>query len=556
MMNALNPLAIGLIEPVGAEPSELETLSPEKVQEELRRILNSAQFDASDRNRRFLTYVVNETLAGRGERIKAYNIATIVFGRDDSFDPQLDPVVRMEARRLRRSLERFYLFEGELGPVRIAMPKGGYLPKFQGSAIPQRGPNLDADDPGCQPTPPSAAVSIFVSPFEVEDDRLIYRNHGEALSRHIAVGLSRFPEVGVFTLRADFRSDAQEDRRFAAAGQHSGFALGGNATLLRNVLRLTATLVDEQSGKLVWGETFEENFADKGLLQAREIVANRVVRALARRLDALVGDRRRELNPNAAQMGTSLDGLMSFNRYRRSFQSELFLAARNSLERLFKPASQDCEAIACLSQIYSDGHRFGWAREPAIELRARASKLAKRAAELSPDSSRACHAQGIALWFTRDADSSLDALRKAFALNPNATDTIADLGLHLCLRGEWAEGVPLLNEARDGHPVRSGLPQLGLSLYHFFHGQFEQAHAEAKEIQVEHAGYGSVAQAIALVRLGRKDEASESVARIRASMPNDGRDVLDGLGGTNIQSELAGKVNSALHDAGWRPPPP
>jgi len=129
-----------VIVPIGTagfsnEDSETMTCSPAAAREELQRILSSSQFDASERNRRFLVYVVEETLAGRGERIKAYSIATIVFGRDDSFDPQLDPVVRMEARRLRRSLERFYLVEGEGHAVRIAMPKGSYKARFENAVL-------------------------------------------------------------------------------------------------------------------------------------------------------------------------------------------------------------------------------------------------------------------------------------------------------------------------------------------------------------------------------------------------------------------------------------
>src|SRR4051812_16132025 len=81
--------------------SEPEDWSDEVVRDELHRVLQSSQFDASERNRRFLSYVIEETLAGRADRIKAYNVATEVFGRDVNFDPQLDPVVRMEARRLR-----------------------------------------------------------------------------------------------------------------------------------------------------------------------------------------------------------------------------------------------------------------------------------------------------------------------------------------------------------------------------------------------------------------------------------------------------------------------
>ena len=84
----------------------LPSLGPDEIRLALERVLVSADFDASERNRRFLRHVVEETLAGRAERIKAYNIATTVFGRDDRFDPQLNSVVRIEAGRLRRSLER------------------------------------------------------------------------------------------------------------------------------------------------------------------------------------------------------------------------------------------------------------------------------------------------------------------------------------------------------------------------------------------------------------------------------------------------------------------
>ena len=218
-------------------------------------------------------------MAGRGERIKAYNVATIVFGRDDNFDPQLDPVVRMEARRLRRSLERFYLVEGEGSAVRIAMPKGTYMPKFQNASAVPITVTFNSADPR-QPVTPLAALSIFVAAFEVEDDRVIYKNHSEALSRQIAVELSRFPAIEVFTRRADFRYDAGEYPSSSVREQDLSFTLGGNATLLRNALRVTATLVNQGSGKLVWGETFEQDVTSKGVLDARETVASRIVRTL------------------------------------------------------------------------------------------------------------------------------------------------------------------------------------------------------------------------------------------------------------------------------------
>jgi hypothetical protein len=94
------------------------------VRKALERILGSPDFDASARNRRFLEHIVEETLAGRADRLKGLTIAMDVFGRNVAFDPQHDPVVRIEAAKLRRSLERYYLTAGREDPIRIDIPKG------------------------------------------------------------------------------------------------------------------------------------------------------------------------------------------------------------------------------------------------------------------------------------------------------------------------------------------------------------------------------------------------------------------------------------------------
>ncbi|MGX5806414.1 hypothetical protein ACWGS9_35555, partial [Bradyrhizobium sp. Arg314] len=87
-------------------------LPVESCRAQLALILGSADFDATGREHRFLSYVVEEALSGRGDRIKAYTVAVEVFGRGQSFDPQTDPIVRIEAGHLRRALERYYLTSG------------------------------------------------------------------------------------------------------------------------------------------------------------------------------------------------------------------------------------------------------------------------------------------------------------------------------------------------------------------------------------------------------------------------------------------------------------
>src|SRR5262245_15802222 len=101
------------------------------IREQLERIVASPEFVASERGRKFLKFVVEETLAGRGERLKGYSIATQVFSRGEEFDAQNDPVVRIEAGRVRRALERYYLVAGTSDRTIITIPKGGYLPLFE-----------------------------------------------------------------------------------------------------------------------------------------------------------------------------------------------------------------------------------------------------------------------------------------------------------------------------------------------------------------------------------------------------------------------------------------
>ncbi|HYG84753.1 MAG TPA: tetratricopeptide repeat protein [Azospirillum sp.] len=106
------------------------SISSQRIQDALEHVLGSRDFRSSERKRRFLQFIVQETLAGRADRIKAYAVALAVFDRDASFDPLTDPLVRIEAGRLRRCLERYYLTEGAEDPVRITIPKGSYVPEF------------------------------------------------------------------------------------------------------------------------------------------------------------------------------------------------------------------------------------------------------------------------------------------------------------------------------------------------------------------------------------------------------------------------------------------
>jgi TolB-like protein len=111
----------------------------EEVRAELKRILASEGFANADRMSAFLRYVVDRALAGEGDKVKEYAIGVDVFGRDPNYDPRLDSIVRVEARRLRSKLEEYYARNGD-DPVTIVLRRGSYLPAFERKAAQTQGP--------------------------------------------------------------------------------------------------------------------------------------------------------------------------------------------------------------------------------------------------------------------------------------------------------------------------------------------------------------------------------------------------------------------------------
>jgi hypothetical protein len=108
----------------------------EEVRAALDRIAAGETFRACPQLVAFLRYVVDATLRGAKDRIKGYTIAVEALGRGDDFNPQDDPIVRVEAMRLRRALQRYYANDGRNDAVQIVMPLGSYVPEFRRTTSP------------------------------------------------------------------------------------------------------------------------------------------------------------------------------------------------------------------------------------------------------------------------------------------------------------------------------------------------------------------------------------------------------------------------------------
>ncbi len=120
-------------------------VSAAKIRAQRDRILASSVFSKSRRQCDFLDYVVNAALEGREDKLKEFTLGIDVFEKDDSFDPNIDSIVRVEASRLRGKLREYYVDQGQNDAVRIDIPKGHYVPVFSFVDRPKESGGLRTD---------------------------------------------------------------------------------------------------------------------------------------------------------------------------------------------------------------------------------------------------------------------------------------------------------------------------------------------------------------------------------------------------------------------------
>ena len=274
-------------------------ISEDDIRAQLGRILASDDFKVPERVRRFLSFVVEETLCGRTDRIKAYAIAVEVFGRDANFDVLDDPVVRIEAGRLRRGLERYYLLEGSTDPLVIEIAKGGYVPSFRWQLNDQidPAPLSPSDPPPDEPSRPQtgdwlrlpwlvgatsalaisslvaflamanrpvpaapvspARLSLVVKPFVNLTEKAEFEVFAAGLADDVISQLVPNEELTIFRSQTSAAlgssaSAAQIDRQLGRRHILEGVIRAGDGKL-----RITSRLLDGQTTAIIWSGIYE-----------------------------------------------------------------------------------------------------------------------------------------------------------------------------------------------------------------------------------------------------------------------------------------------------------
>ena len=489
------------------------------IREQLVRILNSGPFHQSQRRQRFLEYLVNETLAGRGERLKAYNVALAVFDRPETFDPMTDPLVRIEAARLREKLREYYGTDGQDDPIRIDLPKGTYTPQIEFR-------HEDAPQIAREKGPPTHEVSstvpsVAVLPFDdlSADQNLGYL--GDGVAEDIITALSRFPDLVVVARSSSFAyKDKAVDVRQVGKELGVGYVVEGSVRKDGDKLRIVAQLIDAKTGEHVWAERFDRSGTDPWALQ--DEVTGMIVSAMTGEKGALKQAQYRQA------WGKDATTLEEYDYYLRGH------------EEYMKYAQGDKEGIERSGEIWREGLakfpsspllkvKLGWhhmmrvmiffSDDPPADVR-KAGELARHVLaneHLSPQVARLANwLMSFVLVQEKDFDGALAAANKTVALAPYDTFMLSRLMMVLVQVGRPDQALQWADQAAARDPALGWAYNYGRGWAHLVLGRFGEAVDALTQTEFNDA---HLLLAIAYVRLGRLADARAEVGKMMKINP-------------------------------------
>ena len=449
----------------------------------LARILASPCFVQSERQQRFLKFIVTETLAGHTDRLKGYTIAIEVFDRDVSFDPAIDAIVRVEATRLRAKLREYYDREGRTDSVRFELPKGAYAirmdwrpPKTTLSLqeLPDANAKAVAETVLTRLRPIEDRPSLVVLPFANMSSDSEQEYFADGITDGLITELSRLPGLFVISRHSSFVYKGVS-KRAEEIGAELGirYLLEGSVHRAADRVRIAARLIDAASGVHLWAERYDRELKD--VFAVQDDVTQRIVNVLQVKFVA------------AGQKRGSHGGTASV---------EAHDCLLRGLERFWKFTPESTEEASAqliraveLDPGYAAGHAwlarvlvFRWIMmlELNPETLERAYDHIRLAADLD---SKGPHTQAVLCWvqlWRKQGEAAIAAGWRAVDLDPNNADAYFFLSFALAVSERGEEGLHNILKAMRLTPHPSAFYQTALGLCYFVLDEYELAIAAYK----------------------------------------------------------------------------
>ena len=363
------------------------------VRDQLARVVNSPGFVSSVRLCRFLTHIVNRTIDGDIDSLKELSIAMEVFDRTSEYDPNIDAIVRVEARRLRAKLKAYYEEgQGKVDPVLIGLRPGSYVPVFRWL---DTQPAKHREEIGAKGPPTCIAVLPFVnmSP-EPEQDYFC-----DGISEEITNSLTRVSGLNVIARTSAFHfKGASLDIREVGQRLGADLVIEGSVRKAGEQLRITAQAIQTESGHHIWSETFRRELQDVFAIQ--EEIAQSVADLLRLHMPEVQGP----VRPSPPH----LDAYTRYLRARFLIHQQSPETLHAALEQLRRLTEYDPDyALAYSGMAAASGllAQFGMVsgREVYPEVKANA----ERGYALDPESGDTCTVLGaLRAWFEHRWDEA------------------------------------------------------------------------------------------------------------------------------------------------------
>ncbi len=575
------------------QPPPAERPTNDEAVAALNHVLGSEVFEAAGRAREFLTFIVQETLAGRGDRLKGYSIAVQVFERPADFDAQTDPLVRVEAGRLRRRLAEYYQSQGRDDAVRIELPRGGYTPMFvhhlpeAAAVVEPLAASLPPERTLWWPVGAAALVLIALTaglgwmllngrtqpaeasavgngaqppPLAARGPRLVVlplATLGEGTGPGFARGVTDevIKSLVDFNIFATASPAAQslEPASLATLRQdyQAGYALSGTVRTDNDRIRVTVRLTDTEFGTQLWTWALDDDRVGSGLLASQETIGESIGKIVSSPYGPVFAH---EIQRIAGRPGADLDSfqcLMRFYEYTRAFSAALHAEALGCMERSVARTPKFGPGWSALAILYLHEHVFGYnpqpGRPPALD---RAVDAVGRSLDLD-GSGRGAAASRAGVQYARgNTRGFADAVEQALAIKPTHPSMMAQIGMLLTISGEWQRGAQLVQEAV---PFAVHVPAWNYTAFAFRYlqtRQYEEALQWALKVDAPNWFIAPMTAAACAELAGRHDIAEREVKRLLDLEPDFATKGPELLRRWRLNDELLETVFSGLRGAG------
>ena len=444
-----------------------------QVFDELHNLLRHEKFTKAPRISRFLKFVINEELAGRGARINGTQIAIEVYDRDQTFDPKTDPIVRVEAQRLRRILDKYYADGSNQGKIQITIPKGGYRPSFQQPGQEPDSAGQVSADLSLYPELPNNPV-IAVLPFRNLAEAPGGDYFSEGFAGSLITALTRFEVLEVIAQQSTAKyAGSAVDIRVAGRELGARFILEGTVQRDRGRIRVTVSLSDSEDGTQLWGEAYDRDLNTHQLFELEDLLTSAVIARVGDAFGAIPRLLAKEARGKPAESLETYEAIQRFFSYMGSFREEDYLEARKALEIATKKEPDFAPVWSSLSILCCIDFMRGYTGKQGMD---RYSwELANRAVSLDAGSSSAHLARCVSAYVNKNRETVISEGEKAIALNPNAVAAVSFAANLIGLAGEMERGISILEEVDKLNPFYPSW-LLGLRcLDYYMKGRYEAA---------------------------------------------------------------------------------